>query len=180
MPTQSLIVAIRSWRLVRAAQAFTLASLLALAGCASTPNLASQQTQALSNMGFKKVDDGWKLVLPDRVSFEFDNDGLKPELEKSIADVARQLLSVQIMQVRVEGHSDNVGPRDYNRDLSLRRANTVAAVLIAAGFSAHDVESKGYGMDLPIADNATDVGRMENRRVEIIALTDALSPPAMQ
>lgn len=156
-----------------------LAGLLALAGCASTPKptLATQQTQTLTTLGFKQADDGWKLVLPDRVLFEFDKDSLKPDLRHSVANVAHQLLAVQIHQLRVEGHTDNVGPREYNRDLSLRRANSVSAVLIAEGFSAQDVKNRGYGMERPTADNATEEGRAENRRVEIIVLTSVLAPP---
>lgn len=154
---------------------FLLATLLTISGCFAKPDL-TRQTETLTTLGFKQVDMGWTLILPDHILFKFDQDKLKPELHHSIADVAQQLLAVKILQLRVEGHTDNVGTREYNRDLSLRRANTVADVLVAEGFSATDVEIRGSGMDQPIADNATDQGRAENRRVEIIVLSNALLP----
>lgn len=156
-----------------------LAGLLVLSGCAwmHKPTLASQQAEALTTLGFNKIEDGWKLILPDRVLFRFDKDGLRPELRHSIVDVAHQLLAVQIHQVRVEGHTDNIGAYEYNQDLSLRRANSVADVLVEEGFSRNDVESKGLGPDRPAASNATEEGRAENRRVEIIVLSNMLSAP---
>ena len=152
---------------------FLLAGLLALVGCSTLP---SRQTETLTTLGFSKVDEGWKLVLPDLVLFDFDKADLKPELRYSIADVAHQLLVVQIRQVRVEGHTDNVGPREYNQDLSLRRSKSVAAVITAEGFDPANVETKGYGPDRPVSSNATEKGRSENRRVEIIVLSNVLAP----
>lgn len=153
----------------------TAASLL-LGACASRPTV-TQQTETLTTLGFKKVGDTWKLTLPDRVLFEFDKDDVKPELRKSIVDVADQLLFVNILKVRVEGHTDNVGINEYNQDLSLRRANNVASILVAEGFSAENVESVGYGAERPVSSNTTEEGRAQNRRVEIIVLSDMLSTP---
>lgn len=158
---------------------FLLAGLLTLASCASTPQptLAIRQTDALSTLGFNKVEDGWKLILPDRVLFDFDKTNLKPELRRSLVDTAHQLLAVDIHQLRVEGHTDNVGKREYNQYLSLRRANSVADALVAEGFAQTDVATKGYGSDRPTASNETEEERAENRRVEIIVLTNVLSQP---
>jgi outer membrane protein OmpA-like peptidoglycan-associated protein len=150
-----------------------------LAGCASAPSaptLGQRQTQALTTMGFKKIDDGWMLILPDRISFEFNKDDLKPEFNKTIADFARRLLVVDIRQLRVEGHTDNVGTHDYNTELSERRANAVANAFVADGFTAKDVVCKGFGPDHPAADNSTPEGRAQNRRVEIIIESSALAP----
>jgi outer membrane protein OmpA-like peptidoglycan-associated protein len=164
--------------------AFALACLFAalalLAGCAAAPpkpTLAQRQAQTLSNLGFKKVDDGWLLILPERISFEFNKDDLKPEFNKTIAGFAHQLLAVDIRQLRVEGHTDNVGARDYNVALSGRRADAVADAFVAAGFAAKDVERKGLGFDRPDGDNKTPEGRAQNRRVEIIVLSSALATP---
>ena len=158
---------------------FSLISLLLLLTSCSffRPDMAARQEETLNTLGFKKVDDGWKLILPDRMLFDFDKDGLKPELHRSIVEVTHQLLSVNIRQVRVEGHTDNIGPRDYNQELSLRRAATVAEVLIGEGFSTGNVNVKGFGSDRPVADNSMEAGRAQNRRVEIIILSDVLSAP---
>jgi outer membrane protein OmpA-like peptidoglycan-associated protein len=157
-----------------------LLTLAVLAGCASAPpkpTLAQRQASALSEMGFHKIDDGWLLILPDRISFEFNKDALKPEFRKTIADFARQLLAVDIRQLRVEGHTDNLGAQDYNLALSQRRADIVADAFVADGFAAKDILRKGLGADRPAADNGTTDGRAQNRRVEIIVPSAALAAP---
>lgn len=157
-----------------------MAAFVLLAGCASAPpkpTLAQRQTETLGKLGFKKVEDGWLLILPERISFEFDKDNLKPEFRKTITDFAQQLLAVDIRQLRVEGHTDNMGARDYNLALSQRRADIVADAFVADGFAAKDVERKGLGFDRPAADNKTPEGRAQNRRVEIIITSSSLAAP---
>jgi len=169
----------------RFALALALACLFAamalLAGCATTPppapTLAQRQAETLTKLGFHKVDDGWLLILPERISFEFNKDDLKPEFHKTITDFAHQLLAVDIRQLRVEGHTDNLGAREYNLALSERRADAVAEAFVAAGFTAKDVERKGLGFTRPAADNGTPEGRAQNRRVEIIVVSSALATP---
>ncbi|MBS0589621.1 MAG: OmpA family protein [Proteobacteria bacterium] len=154
--------------------------LILLAGCATPapkPSLAQRQTQTLTQLGFHPVDDGWMLALPANISFDVDKTDIKPEAHATLRDFARQLLDVDIRQLRTEGHTDNVGPRDYNLTLSQRRAAAVADVFLASGFTAKNVQSKGFGFDHPQADNATEAGRAQNRRVEIIVPSDALATP---
>ena len=151
-----------------------------LAGCAAAPpkpTLAQRQSETLTKLGFQKIDDGWLLILPERISFEFNKDNLKPEFSKTIVDFAHQLLAVDIRQLRVEGHSDNVGTREYNQALSERRADAVAEAFVSAGFAAKDVARKGLAYDRPAADNKTPEGRAQNRRVEIIVVSSALAAP---
>lgn len=155
-----------------------LATLVAVfSGCASAPQqtLATQQAETLQTLGFKKIEDGWKLILPDRVLFDFNKKELKPEQRRSISKVSDELKSVQINRVRIEGHTDNIGAPDYNQQLSLQRAHSVAGIFVANGFAAENVEEKGNGETQPVADNATEEGRAENRRVEIIVLSTVLS-----
>ncbi|MES2489392.1 MAG: OmpA family protein [Pseudomonadota bacterium] len=156
---------------------FLLATLLSLNGCATAPSLAKQQTETLSKLGFEPFPDGWRLILPERISFESNKADLAPTVQSSIADTAHQLLAVNIRQLRVDGHSDNIGAREYNLYLSLRRANSVAEILIAEGFSKNNVESQGFGSNRPAADNETDEGRAQNRRVEIIVMSNAMAGP---
>lgn len=159
---------------------FLFTALALLAGCAAAPpkpTLAQRQATTLSKLGFKKIEDGWLLILPDRISFEFNKDDLKPEFRKTIADFAHELLNVDIRQLRVEGHTDNVGVHDYNITLSQRRADVVADAFVADGFAAKDVARRGLGPDHPAADNDTPEGRAQNRRVEIIVVSSALATP---
>jgi outer membrane protein OmpA-like peptidoglycan-associated protein len=66
------------------------------------------------------------------------------------------------------GHTDNVGSREYNERLSLRRAQSVVAALKTGGLEEKSIVVMGIANDVPIASNKTAEGRAENRRVAII------------
>ena len=70
--------------------------------------------------------------------------------------------------VQVVGHTDNVGTAAFNQQLSEDRARAVANVLISNGTPANRIAWLGRGLNQPIASNATEAGRAQNRRVEII------------
>jgi outer membrane protein OmpA-like peptidoglycan-associated protein/Tol biopolymer transport system component len=67
----------------------------------------------------------------------------------------------------IEGHTDNVGTQKYNKELSLRRAKAVKQALIELGINPKRLTIKGFGSTQPIADNTTENGRAQNRRVVI-------------
>lgn len=72
------------------------------------------------------------------------------------------------LNILVGGHTDNVGSEEANLKLSKERALAVKAYLTKKGISAGRVRTEGYGMNQPIADNSTAIGRAENRRTEIL------------
>lgn len=71
-------------------------------------------------------------------------------------------------QVKIEGHTDNVGSAAYNLGLSQRRAESVKNHLVQQGISPQRISTSGLGMSQPVASNDTATGRQQNRRVEII------------
>ncbi|MEZ6030244.1 MAG: OmpA family protein [Hyphomonadaceae bacterium] len=73
-------------------------------------------------------------------------------------------------QLRIEGHTDEVGEDDSNVALSLRRAEAVRTALIRRGVAADRLIAEGFGATHPIADNTTEAGRARNRRIEIRAI----------
>jgi OOP family OmpA-OmpF porin len=79
--------------------------------------------------------------------------------------VADDLKKHPRLKVELQGHTDSRGADAYNMDLSQRRADSVRDYLIAQGVSGLQLVAKGYGETEPIADNNTDKGRLENRRV---------------
>ncbi len=87
-----------------------------------------------------------------------------PELDRA----ARLMKAVPTMHVEIAGYTDNIGSDDVNMKLSQQRANAVRDYLIQHGVDKSRVSAKGYGKDSPIADNSTDDGRSENRRVEFV------------
>src|SRR5262249_83029 len=72
--------------------------------------------------------------------------------------------------ILIEGYTDSSGAESYNRDLSERRASAVRDFLVSAGINPERITARGYGEDNPVASNATEAGRKEKRRVEVIVL----------
>ena len=74
--------------------------------------------------------------------------------------------------LRVEGHTDNTGTPDHNQGLSDRRSASVKHYLEAKGWSRRDrLESLGCGENVPAATNATEEGKLQNRRVEFVIVS---------
>ena len=112
-----------------------------------------------------------RLVL--HVNFDFDKSTVRQadaaELQKAI-DFVKKYPGYEIS---IEGHTDSRGTDKYNQALSERRAAAVKAYLLKHGMidtQKDNIVTKGYGESKPIADNKTEKGRFENRRVEILIL----------
>ncbi|MDP4200862.1 MAG: OmpA family protein [Bacteroidota bacterium] len=105
------------------------------------------------------------------VFFDFNSSDLKsssyPELNRAV----KLMKAVPTMQVEIAGYTDSVGSPEYNRQLSEKRANSVRDYLVRNGITKARVKTHGYGEESPIADNSTDEGRAENRRVEFVVLS---------
>lgn len=76
----------------------------------------------------------------------------------------------QSVVIEIQGHTDNIGSRSYNQELSTQRAKNVYEALIRFGVDANQLRYKGYGDSQPIANNETDEGRSRNRRTQFIVL----------
>jgi outer membrane protein OmpA-like peptidoglycan-associated protein len=109
------------------------------------------------------------IVLSDqgKVLFAFDSAELTSDAKSQLNEVATRLSDAATVSVKVVGHTDSVGSDTYNQGLSERRARSAADYLISQGVSAGKVTTEGLGESQPVADNGTDAGRAQNRRVEI-------------
>lgn len=109
------------------------------------------------------------IVLSDlgNVLFAFDSSELTGGAKALLADVSTRLTSASLVEVKVIGHTDSVGSDVYNQGLSERRARSVADYLASQGVPADKLSAEGRGESQPVADNGTDAGRAENRRVEL-------------
>jgi len=102
------------------------------------------------------------------INFDFNKADIKPDSKPIINEVVKLLKTNPNLSLKVEGHTDNVGTPDYNRSLSDARAKSVVTALKAEGIDGSRLDAVGYGEDKPIADNASDTGRAQNRRVELV------------
>lgn len=108
-----------------------------------------------------------KIQINEKVQFETASAEIKPESYNLLDEVAKVMQdNPDITKVRVEGHTDNRGGRAYNQKLSQRRAMSVRRYLIDKGVAKRRLTARGYGLSKPIADNSTDDGKYQNRRVE--------------
>ncbi|MFJ4112880.1 OmpA family protein [Pseudomonas sp. NPDC089758] len=144
--------------------------LLALTGCQSTPRkgLTAEQVAVLKREGFAPTDEGWAFDLSGKVLFGSDVDSLNGQSQAIVERIGKALLGVGIQGVRVDGHADASGKAAYNQQLSERRAQSVAKVLIGIGMPTQNIQTRGLGSTQPVADNRTRLGRTENRRVSIV------------
>lgn len=120
----------------------------------------------------KRDGDTIRLLVPSSVTFNFNKADIKPEFMPVLDKVATAINDYPDAAVKVEGHTDSIGTAAYNQKLSERRAQNVRSYLVEHGVKSERIESKGYGLTRPIADNATDEGRAKNRRVEVVIMQD--------
>ncbi|MCU0611499.1 MAG: OmpA family protein [Candidatus Eisenbacteria bacterium] len=102
------------------------------------------------------------------ILFDEDSAVIRPESAPVLDEVAHLLLSNMKLKLTIEGHTDDTGPGDHNQTLSEQRAEAVKARLVAYGIDRARLGAVGFGESRPVADNATELGRAQNRRVELV------------
>lgn len=132
----------------------------------------------MAELEAEQTERGLVLTLGD-VLFETGKADLMPGAMRSIDKLARFLQENPEREVLVEGHTDSVGSDAYNLNLSQRRAESAATALMARGIGADRITTRGYGEAYPEASNATQAGRQQNRRVEIVILDEGVAGETM-
>jgi OmpA-OmpF porin, OOP family len=102
------------------------------------------------------------------ITFDFNKATIRPEAAPVLAQVQAMLQASSGLQLTVEGHTDSIGQAAYNQKLSADRAEAVKTWLTGHGIDAARLSSAGFGDTKPVADNATEEGRAQNRRVELV------------
>ena len=111
-------------------------------------------------------DNQLKVNVPSDFSFDTGSAAIKPPMRPVLDQFASGLDAS--MYVRIVGHTDNTGNDAINNPLSIERAQRVRDYLVARGINAERIVVEGRGSREPIADNGTESGRAQNRRVEIL------------
>ncbi|WP_068314004.1 OmpA family protein [Polycladidibacter hongkongensis] len=126
-----------------------------------------QQLQA-SGVSVTRVGNQIKLNMPNDVTFATNQTALSPRAMQVLTSVAVVAKEYTQTRLNVYGHTDNVGSAQYNMQLSQQRAQIVGSYLINQGIPAQRIAAFGYGLSQPIASNASEAGRAQNRRVEVV------------
>src|SRR5262249_40091732 len=108
-----------------------------------------------------------KIVINEKIQFEYDKATIMPvsfSLLNEVASVIKK--NPQLKKIQIEGHASSEGEAAHNQRLSDDRARSVMRYLVEQGTPKERLLAKGFGIERPIADNATPEGRERNRRVE--------------
>lgn len=133
---------------------------------AARNELESMRAQ-LTELQTKQTERGLVVTLGD-VLFEVDRAAIKPGATRALDQLADALRTDANASITIEGHTDSTGSREHNMDLSTRRMESVRAYLVTHGVDPGKISGRGLGPDYPVASNATEAGRQQNRRVEVI------------
>ena len=128
---------------------------------------ALRRELAGSGVDVVRNGDNITLNMPGNITFAFDSSNLQPQFYPVLDNVASTLNEYNQTVIEVAGHTDSVGSDSYNQQLSVQRANSVAAYLSSKGIMQQRMITVGAGETRPIASNDTEAGRAQNRRVEI-------------
>lgn len=113
------------------------------------------------------ADNRLKLDIPSDVSFDVGRSAIKPNFAPVLNHLATSLNQNQVTTVTIVGHTDSTGSDAINNPLSFDRANAARDYLVNLGVAPQRIATDGRGSREPIADNGTEQGRAQNRRVEI-------------
>lgn len=109
----------------------------------------------------------FKAVVQNELLFAFDSFELSEDAKGILDKLIPVIEDVPDTKLKIIGHTDNIGGKSYNDNLSLNRAKSVASYLSAGGIDRNSIIEQGKGFSQPVADNTTEQGRAKNRRVEI-------------
>jgi outer membrane protein OmpA-like peptidoglycan-associated protein len=115
----------------------------------------------------EQQDGSLKVNIPNSISFDTNSYAIKPSFAPVLDQVTQTLVQHPELVAQVVGHTDSTGQPEYNMTLSQNRAQSVVSYLGGHGVAPQRLSAQGMGQTQPIADNNTEAGRAQNRRVEI-------------
>jgi peptidoglycan-associated lipoprotein len=162
-----------------------IAAALGLAACSSKPKraeappsgAAGAQSNGAGSAGAVGEDEGAAapgplagLLARRIIYFDFDSSEIKGEGPGIVAAHAKYLAANPTVHVRLEGHTDERGSREYNIGLGERRAQSVRRALLLQGATESQLSTVSYGAERPAAAGSNEAAWQQNRRVEIVYL----------
>lgn len=163
---------------------FLFAALLALvfASCSKTKKLAKQQDDLKDTYEVLKREmaeaqvtldgDKVKVVLPEAVLFKINSADLNTDYFPILKKMSAILNKYKKTDILITGYTDVTGTDAYNNNLSKKRAESAKQNLVENGVADRRIYTWGLGSRNPVADNSTEEGRKQNRRVEYVIMYD--------
>jgi peptidoglycan-associated lipoprotein len=168
---------------------YVLTVTLLIAGCATRGNLQSDETRDGAPPGNEggaavigvdedckppcafprsALEDPKSPISQRLVFFDYDKSEIKPEYQQLLIDHGKYLASYPDTKVRLEGHTDERGSREYNLALGEARSKAVRRVLLLQGVPEENISVVSFGEELPLDVNHNETAWAQNRRVEIV------------
>lgn len=126
-----------------------------------------RQTLQGTGVQVQRNGDDLKLIMPGNITFASNSADISSSFYPTLNSLVLVFKEFDKNGVNIVGHTDSTGSQALNQSLSQRRAQSVADYLSGNGVAAQRISAYGAGSSQPIASNATDAGRAQNRRVEI-------------
>lgn len=130
-------------------------------------NQAAEMQRDLEGAKIERIGEGIKITFESGILFDVNSSSLRGQAQTNLTKLATILNKYPDTDVLVEGHTDSDGTEEYNRDLSIRRAQSVGAQLTSNAVGGNRLRIMGYGESQPVASNDTKEGKQLNRRVDI-------------
>lgn len=128
---------------------------------------AEELNEQLEGATVQRVEEGIAVSFDSGLLFDFDSSALRPEARENLKKLAEIMNRDDNTNLMIVGHTDSVGNEDYNQLLSERRAQSAARYLMQQNIDYSRISTEGRGETEPIADNSTEAGQQENRRIEV-------------
>ncbi|MGD1892182.1 MAG: OmpA family protein [Cyclobacteriaceae bacterium] len=128
---------------------------------------AEELQKDLENATVERVGEGIKITFDSGLLFDVNSDELRSATKEDLSEMAETLKKYDDTNILIEGHTDSTGSEEYNQNLSEKRASSVACYLSSLGVANNRLITEGYGEEQPVAENDTQAGRQQNRRVEV-------------
>lgn len=128
---------------------------------------AAELKKDLEGAEVERVGEGIKITFNKGIQFAVNSSTLTAASKTNLDDLARVLNKYPDTNILIEGHTDSTGKLEYNQTLSEKRAASVSNYLKTLNVVGQRISNVGYGPDQPVADNTTEAGRQQNRRVEV-------------
>lgn len=128
---------------------------------------AQRLKEEMEGVTIQRVEEGIAVSFDSGLLFGFDSAELRPEARDNLNKLTKIIDRDDDTVLMIVGHTDSKGSESYNSKLSEQRAEAAASYMVSQGLSNSRIDTEGRGELEPLADNDTEEGRQQNRRIEV-------------